>query len=410
VFFSLFIAQAYSQRSCATDKLHLEHSIQNPQLYKLQEEYKHNLESIIQKRKSSRLAASNDLYTIPVVVHVIHNSTYTNTNISDAQILSQITVLNEDFRKKSGTKGANTNPLGADVNIEFCMASKDPFGNDTTGIVRVLHSTIDWGADYNSEVALKALSYWPSDKYLNIWVCRMGSGFLGYAQYPVSYTSGSLDGPEGGANEIDGVVIDYRAFGTIGTAGNSPHTLYKYGRTTTHEVGHWLGLVHIWGEYSGCGTDYVSDTPDDAGANMDSDCNDASDCDGNGVFVQDMTANYLDYSPDICMNIFTIGQKERMRAVLETAPRRISVLSSGICATPSIPNDPVDELPDNYHTFFKKYDNVFCHLYNIMGKTIFQVQLQGNSKVLNLENLSSGIYILKVQSDNKELVQKIYIP
>jgi hypothetical protein len=400
------MAHAYSQRSCATDKMHSERAIQNPELYKQQEEYKQNLQSIIEARKSARLSGTNDLYIIPVVVHVVYHTSATHeTNISDAQVISQITVLNEDFRKMANTRGANSNPIGADINLEFRLATVDPDGNPSSGIVRVLNSTTSWGADYNSEVTLKALSYWPSDKYLNLWVCSMGGGYLGYSQYPVGYTSSSISGPEGGANEIDGVVIDYRAFGRMGTAGNSPNTLYKYGRTSTHEIGHWLGLVHIWGEGAGCGTDYVSDTPDDAGANMDSDCNDQSDCDGDGTFIQDMTPNYLDYSPDVCMNIFTLGQKERMRTVLETAPRRKALVSQ----ITSIKDSSVP-LNNNYQAFLEQVDNVSCQLFDIMGKQIFQIQLQGNSKTLPLENLTTGLYILRAQGDNKEFVQKIYIP
>lgn len=326
--FAGLINKGFSQRHCATDALHEQRKITNPALYKQQEDYKKNLEHLIEERKASRLSGINDTYTIPVVVHVIYNNSV--SNISDAQILSQIDVLNEDFRKKAGTAGHNTDPVGADVNIEFCLASSDPTGLFTSGIVRVFNSNNNWHPVFN-ESEIKSLSYWPSDKYLNIWVCQLGNGFLGAAQYP---TGAAVTGPGGGGAEIDGVIIDYRAFGRIGTAGNAPHSLYSLGRTTTHEVGHWLGLVHIWGGGSGCGTDYVSDTPLDAGPNEDSDCTDFSDCDGNTIFTQDMTANYLDYSPDACMNLFTEGQKLRMRTVMETAPRRVALFSStGCCAT-----------------------------------------------------------------------------
>jgi hypothetical protein len=327
--FASLINSSYSQRHCATDALQEQQKITNPSLYKLQEEYKKNLEQLINQKKASRLSGINDIYTIPVVVHVIYNNS--SSNISDAQIHSQIEVLNEDFRKKAGTAGHNTDPVGADVNIEFCLASSDPSGLFTSGINRVFNSNTNWDPISNDS-EIKSLSHWPSERYLNISVCQLGNGYLGAAHYP---SGAAVDGISSiGSSELDGVIIDYRAFGRIGTAGNAPHALYPLGRTTTHEIGHWLGLIHIWGQGFACGTDYVSDTPTDAGPNDDSDCVDSSDCDGNTIYTLDMTTNYLDYSPDACMNLFTEGQKLRMRTVMETAPRRVSLLSStGCCAT-----------------------------------------------------------------------------
>lgn len=321
---------ASAQRHCGTDHVHQQQKNQNTELYQQQEKFKEELNQILENnnKKGLKLSAATDTFKIPVVVHVIYNG-IASTNISDAQVLSQIEVLNEDFRRKPGTPGFNANPVGADVQIEFCLANSDPSGNVTTGIVRKFHARTDWSSDFSDEVLLKSLSYWPSDQYLNIWVCRLDGDVLGYAQYP---TGAPLPGPGGGSAEIDGVVIDYRAFGRVGTAGSGAFGLYGEGRTTTHEVGHWLGLLHIWG--NGCTTDYVDDTPIDAAANEDADCTDASDCDGNMVFTPDMTNNYLDYSPDVCMNIFTQGQKARMRTVMENAPRRVSLLTSMGCCIP----------------------------------------------------------------------------
>lgn len=336
-FFLILIHPITAQRHCATGHLHEERKKENPSLYKLQEDFKHEVTRLAEDKKKSRMSASGEIYSIPVVVHVIYNNT-SSSNISDAQVLSQIDVLNEDFRRKPGTKGFNTHPAGADAEIEFCLATTDPDGNFSNGIVRRHHPKATWSASISDEILLKSLSYWPSDQYLNIWVCQMEIDYLGYAQFPVG---AAQPGPSGGSESLDGVVIDYRAFGREGAAGTGGRGLYKFGRTTTHEVGHWLGLLHIWGEndFGGCSNDYVDDTPIDEGANQDADCSDSSDCDGDNIYTQDMTNNYLDYSPDVCMNLFTVGQKNRMRTALETAPRRQSLLTSLGCC---ISSEPVD--------------------------------------------------------------------
>lgn len=283
------------------------------------------------KLSQTRAAAIEDeetIYRIPVVVHIIHNTSNgviggrKNVNIPDDQIFSQIEVLNQDYRRIPGTAGYNDDPVGADTKIEFCLATRDPDGNATNGIVRVYHAKSTWNLfEFNK---LASISNWPSDKYLNIWVTNLPSGTLGFAQFP---ESDEVDGLEGPYNALtDGVVIDYEYFGTKGYL----VTNFNKGRTTTHEVGHWLGLRHIWGD-SFCGTDYVSDTPTDAAANEDASCADSSDCNRDGIYTVDMSNNYMDYSFDACMNIFTKGQKIRMRTVMETSPRRRSLLNSPGC-------------------------------------------------------------------------------
>lgn len=308
--------------------------------------YIQQINQLIAKSQASRIAASGadsltePIYRIPVVVHVIHNNAngtiggQGNSNITDAQILSQIQVLNEDYRKQPGTPGYNNDPRGADTRIEFCLASRDPSGNPTTGIVRTYNSKSKWSITDNT--ALKATSYWPSDQYLNIWVTDLSSGegnnqmVIGYAQFPASTTIQGLEPPYNA--ETDGVVIDYEFFGNTGVV-KYP---YNLGRTATHEIGHWLGLLHIWGDavtqspYP-CSTDYVPDTPPDRAPNYSISCKDSSNCSKPTVYTQDLTNDYLDYSPDVCMNIFTQGQKQRMRKILETNARRIAVLNSPGC-------------------------------------------------------------------------------
>lgn len=257
--------------------------------------------------------AVNGVITIPVVVHVLYNNS--TENISDAQILSQINVLNEDFRRTNADAN-NVWSQAADSEIEFCMASSDPNGNPTNGITRTSTSTSAFGTNdqmkFNSSGGKDA---WPAGDYLNIWVCDISGGILGYAQFP------------GGSASTDGVVIDYQYFGTIGTA-TAPFNL---GRTGTHEVGHWLNLRHIWGD-GGCGVDdFVSDTPESDGPNYGCATGHVS------CGSTDMVQNYMDYSDDACMNLMTAGQKNRMRALFESGGYRASLLASQACGTPVTP-------------------------------------------------------------------------
>ncbi len=291
------------------------------------------------KMQMARLANSNQkwanqrienvtfsgIITIPVVVHVIHNRAdgaiggSKNSNITDEQIFSQIKVLNEDFRKKTGTNGFNFNSVGADVEMEFALAQIDPNCNPTSGITRHYSTTKQFDPHDNS---VKSFSAWPADQYLNIWVCSTTNLILGLAQYP-NYSNLAGLSEVGGDFATDGIIVRNTAFGS--KTGTSNSGSYSYGRTTTHEIGHWLGLLHTWGD-ANCGTDYCRDTPYERDKNV-SVCNTViSDCDssfGQKVMIE----NYLDYSPDICMNIFTQDQKARMWQTMTTSPDRSNILT-----------------------------------------------------------------------------------
>src|SRR6218665_13874 len=250
--------------------------------------------------------------TIPVVVHVIHNgdAVGTDENISDARVLSQITVLNQDFRKMSGTPGYNTNPVGADMEIEFVMAKRKPDGTATNGIDRVQMSRASWASESSVENQLKATTSWDPTQYFNIWVCAFSDnenaemyGTLGYAQFPSSSGLGGLEINEGEAN-TDGVIVDYRCFGTSTIAPSTNYFEdYDKGRTLTHEIAHCFGLRHIWGDNSSCtvnatdsGQDFCPDTP--AAREEHYDClrtyNTCTAAAGN-----DMVENYMDYTNDV---------------------------------------------------------------------------------------------------------------
>lgn len=255
----------------------------------------------------ARTTQRSGVTRIPAVVHVVWNTA--SQNISLTQINSQIDVLNRDFRRTNpdvSTTPAAFLPLASDSRVEFYLAEIDPAGNSTTGIVRRQTST----AQFSDDDAVKSnasggLDAWPAGDYLNIWVCQLAGGLLGYAQFP------------GGPAGTDGVVVAHSAFGTNGTAA-APFNL---GRTTTHEIGHWLNLNHIWGDDgTGCGgSDNVSDTPNQGGANTGAPTFPRVSC-SNGPHG-DMYMNYMDYVDDGAMVMFSAGQVARMQACLD-GPRR----------------------------------------------------------------------------------------
>jgi len=239
----------------------------------------------------------NGVIEIPVVVNVLYKTTA--QNISQTQIQSQIDALNKDYNATNSDFGnvpSLFSGVKANVGIRFVLDA----------VYRKKTTKTSWKADDSMKKTAKGgiAPTSPTTK-LNLWVCNLSSGLLGYAQFP------------GGSSATDGVVIDDNAFGTTGTAA-AP---FNKGRTATHEVGHWMNLRHIWGDAT-CGTDYVTDTPSHNTANYG--CPSYphySTCSGTPV---EMTMNYMDYTDDACMYMFSNDQKSRMLAVFSTGGPRVS--------------------------------------------------------------------------------------
>ena len=264
------------------------------------------IEQTTQRSVARMQVAQLSVVTIPVVVHVVYKTPA--ENISDAQVQSQFAVLNADFAATNADISKVPAPwksLATSAKILFKLATVDPKGKPTNGIVRTKTNVGSFGQDEGVKSnASGGSTAWDTARYLNIWVCSLGGGLLGYAQFP------------GGPRASDGVVIRNTAFGTNGSAA-APFNL---GRTSTHEIAHFLNLRHIWGDTENCtGSDLVADTPTQQLPNYGAptfphvSCNNGP----NG----DMFVNYMDYVDDRAMFMFTAGQVARMRATLD-GPRK----------------------------------------------------------------------------------------
>jgi hypothetical protein len=358
----------------------------------------------------SQRALPRAVVKIPVVVHVVWRTA--EENISDAQILSQIEVLNQDFRKRN--TDAKDVPGGfktvaADCEIEFCLAQRDTLGKVTTGITRK-QTTVD--NIYNSFSNNRRRIYyndiggsqnWKPQQYLNIWVCKIEGGILGNT----TSLAKALETPS-----EDGIVVDYRVFGTIGTAANTEG--HKKGRTTTHEIGHYFNLLHIWGNDNTCNDDdLVNDTPLQAEANLGCPSFPQLSCG-----VGNMYMNFMDYTHDECMGLFSNGQKARMLATLTGF--RSGLLSSAGCE-PS----PTQDIDFQYTVYPNPVRDVLKISFRNAGifssKTIQLMDAFGRilieKNALNTEGgveipmtgFTNGFYTVLLKFDNKIVVSKLIL-
>lgn len=308
-FFLLTSGVFAQERICASAE-YLEQQLQNNPS---QAETLARLEVLTQERANNPQARSATVLYVPVVVHVVYNNE--DQNISDAQIQSQIDVINKDFR---GTNvefpGLQTTwPQAADMEIEFYLAQVDPDGNPTNGITRTMTSQASFGfEDTMKSSATGGQDPWDTSLYFNFWTVNFSGGLLGFAQFP------------GGDPSTDGIVMGYNFFGSSDDNDGSfiLSAPFDKGRTTTHEMGHFFNLRHIWGD-GPCGADdFVGDTPESDASN--GGCQTGSESCGS----VDMVENYMDYSDDACMGLFTQGQKDRMRATLEAGGPRAALVQS----------------------------------------------------------------------------------
>jgi hypothetical protein len=350
-------------------------------------------------------ASSQQVILIPVVVHVL----YTNdgNNISESQIQTQLDILNRDFNMGSNDiasiPGAFQNRAGT-ANIRFQLAKVDPDGKATNGITRKKSARELWANDDKvKNPAFGGVRPWDRNSYLNLWVCTLVPGLLGYASAP------------GSPAELDGVVIRNNVFG--GGSGS-----FSKGRTAVHEIGHWLNLKHLWGTNE-CGSDEVADTPPQRTYNqgcpsfprLNTSCN-------NGDPVGEMFMNFMDFTDDACMMMFTQGQVSRMRTLFEFGAVREAILHSKALGEPwntsgsmtdiqpdvspsvsvsTYPNPATDQITlEGKGTMLagKKFS-----LYSIDGNMIMEGTVSSENQKINLSHLRPGLFFIKLSGLNQAI-------
>ena len=395
---ALYPNMGISQKKCGTETKRYEALQRNPDLIHDREIISEFTKKWIEKDAFSK--TTNAAIKIPVVVHVVWRTA--NQNISDEQIKSQIDILNRDFRKLNNDFNktpAAFSSLIADVGIEFCLAARDPAGMATNGITRTKTTVSNIGDKDRWFSTIKGgKDPWNVKKYINIWVCEAGEDLYGFAFLP-----GTAEPPE-----ADGLVISPQYFGSLGTAiASFPN---HKGRTTTHEMGHYFNLEHLWGpDDSECEEgDGVSDTPPQFEANYDcpsfpvrDDCSPS----GNGVLF----FNYMDYVDDECMYMFTEGQKKRMLATLNGY--RSTLLGQTNCSlSTALPNElsglslEIYPNPTAGLLFIKSKNQMGAekniYLYDFMGRILQKKSTLGGC-TFDITGYSPGIYWLKMENEEK---------
>ena len=351
-------------------------------------------------------ALSEQTIIIPVVVHVIYNNAY--ENISDAQIQSQIDAINADFNRNNADFAKVPSvfaKLSGNANIRFELAKTDPNGRQTTGIVRKRSTRMMWSDDDKIKSTAFGGAYpWDASSYLNIWVCNTVPGLSGYATLP------------GSDPTKDGVVVRYDAFGTVGNV-SFP---YHKGRTLTHEVGHWLGLQHLWGDKQ-CGDDGIQDTPKQRSGNAgDPVFPKLTAC--NGTPDGEMFMNFMDFTNDASMGMFTEGQKNVMRAQFAYNGNRNSLLNSkGLTSswnsspvsTETSTNKQINIYPNpvasgNISISLNGVDNQGKHYAIIAanGQIVKTGYFQQSKVDVNINSLTPGIYHVRLTDMGSNLFAK----
>ena len=324
------IDEVPSHRTCGTDEHHEFLKKTRPNYEKDLIEYNKMLDAYMKKEEASTQKSLPNI-TIPVVVHILYQNA--TENISDLRATEQVTVLNEDFQKTNADTTiipAIFKSRAAGTNITFCLAQRDPNGNPTTGIIHKATTV----ATFSTNDAVKSSAQggddaWNVQKYVNIWVCDLGTSLLGYGEFPTGTLSNTY-----------GLVLNYRYTGKTGAA-----PPFNRGRTGTHEFGHCFNLYHIWGDDgTACtGSDQVTDTPNQKGENYGTPAYPQGTAPTGGCCsaadISSMYMNYMDYTDDAGMAMFTAGQITRINAVVNTAPWNILQSSNGCLPVNLVAND-----------------------------------------------------------------------
>ncbi len=385
---------------------------------------------------ANRTAAQPDgvVYDIPVVFHIVYAANQASLNIPDSILKNQIDVMNKAFRKRHADT-ANTRAifksLSVDAEIQFHLATKDPSGNPTTGITRTISTRTYFGATSPSLDSLErvkkkgegGIDPWPTKKYLNIWVCNLTDSkgqlsVLGYATPPLNPLPPNW--PAGSdlqlAGMIDGVVLQTHSVGSNNPLSAALQGIYTKGRACVHEVGHYLGLQHVFGSTAGnstadCGTalitDGMDDTPEQALISQVKGCPavDKNSCGaGTAGDLPDMWENYMDYATDACQTLFTKKQIALMRSVLDDQRSTlfdVTGIDERITSSFSIyPNPATDLVTINYEGPVRKLT-----VFNYMGQMVHEFSGKETvSSSYDISSLQTGTYLFLLESDQGKIV------
>jgi hypothetical protein len=386
----------------------------------------------IEKSREKAALRDDEVYQVPVVFHVVYNTP--EQNLADSVILSQLEVLNEDYRRMNANASETREvfmPVAADVGIEFVLAEFDPQGNPTNGIVRVETDRSGFELDLFSadntldEVKSSATGgsdAWNTEEYINIWICNIEAGFLGQIfgmAYPPEGTPNWPEDATAPSPEVAGVLVH---FTTVGR--NNPHNALDgvdgndQGRTMVHEMGHYFGLRHTWGDAlpffgDGCAEDDgFADTPNcEAADNFQ--CNhNANTCVDEPTDFPDMVENYMDYSPDACMNLFTQEQADMMRFVLTEL--RPGLLTSGAVNVQEttisdhllvFPNPVRDQLTVQLRNGIP-IDRI--QIYDQTGRVLGETEaINATQTEISMQHLAPGHYLVRIVAGGQSAVRSV---
>lgn len=434
-------AQPQPVHRCATHEVFEQNATRNPG-YAAAVEHAFNYAQSFAQNRAAFKAEEDTVFRIPVVVHIVYNTT--GQNIDDSLVYSQIEVLNQDYRRLNADTGNTRDvfkPVAADAGIEFFLATEDPQGNPTTGITRthtdttffsvignILSGDTSNGADLVKKTATGGIDAWDTDNYLNIWVCNLEdpNSFFGLVlgfSYPPDNAPNWPAEAFPADSSLHGLVIHYKVFGRNNPLAVPPLDMATRGRTVVHEVGHFLGLRHIWGDgplsiiMPDCSVDDgIGDTPNSGNNSQQAGCDTTKNtCTEGSPDLPDMFENYMDYSREECQNIFTQGQVAIMRAMLSTSRSELPVSEapSAIHAAyseieMSIYPNPAD---GEVRIHFPQNANVHeITVSDLLGKTQQQFRfVSGNDFTLDLSALPSGIYTVTALSESGRAVRKVLL-
>ena len=409
--FAVTLGRAQEIIRCATTEYTQMEEQLDPSIKKARAIIEEQTRAYIENQKNNPTPVTNTVVTIPIVFHIVYNNAA--ENVSDACIAATLKSLNDDFRKLNADFTTKTpavfQSLGADCEIQFCMATKDPTGAATNGITRTSSTHGPFSTNNDVKYTSKGgHDVWDSKKYVNLWVCNFAGSLLGYGQFP------------GGSAATDGVVCHVKYLHKNGGCGATP---FELGRTTVHELGHFFNLKHINGD-SNCGDDGVADTPkqDQLHFGCPTHPLHANNCSGstNG----EMFMNYMDYVDDKCMVMFTLGQKTRMQAALSGPRSGLLTSAATLCSAGSGTydlslSDHISIYPNPSSTGevfitteLSNINTMDLKVYNAIGEMVLSKKVTvSSSRDIKLDMSSSpdGIYLFQVKTSEGTLTKKVVI-